>query len=490
MWFYRFLERHPEISMRKTQDLSVLLAQVSESRIRPWFSGAEEACRLQGIEIKDFDPGRIFNCDETGFPFNPSNTHVLAAKADKKVSELTGVSRQQITLLGCGSAAGDILNPLLIYPGKRWTFDPAVQFPEATYAKTKNGWIDGKVFFTWMTETFVPATAGLQKPVILFVNGHASHISLDIHNLCKEHDIFYYTLPAHASHILQPLDLVFYKNLMSEWSTAVRAFKNIHGYEIRQESFGYVLRDAWIKAYSRQKMARSFEAAGISPWNPDRVDYSKCQSAQVFAQPGQPSIPAALSTVQAPSVQPSTSAGPSSASALLLQPSTPAAPASPLQVQPSTSAAPASPLQPSTVQAPSVQPSTSAGPSSASALLLQPSTSAAPASPLQPAPASPLQPAPASPLQLSTSAAPESPLQPSTPAAPASPLQPSTPAAPASQLQPSTPAAQSSATSCSTNMPPAPVGSSTEPPTADLPSELTPSKETLEKVAVDGAWVG
>ncbi|GFR97512.1 YSIRK family gram-positive signal peptide, partial [Elysia marginata] len=89
--------------------------------------------------------------------------------------------------------------------------------------------------------------------------------------------------------------------------------------------------------------------------------------------------------------------------------------------------------------------------------------------------------APASPLQPSTPAASASPLQPSTPAAPASPLQPSTPAAPASPLQPSTPAAQSSATLCSTNMPPAPVGSSTEPPTAALPSELTPSKETLMK---------
>ncbi|GFS23240.1 tigger transposable element-derived protein 6-like protein [Elysia marginata] len=51
MWFYCFLKRHPEISMRKTQGLSVLRAQVSESRIRAWFAGAEEACRLQGIEI-------------------------------------------------------------------------------------------------------------------------------------------------------------------------------------------------------------------------------------------------------------------------------------------------------------------------------------------------------------------------------------------------------------------------------------------------------
>lgn len=84
-----------------------------------------------------------------------------------------------------------------------------------------------------VTQTFVPATASLEKQVIIFVDDYASHTSMAIHEVCKEHNIFYYLLPVHASHIIiQPLDLIFYKSLKTEWAAAARSFKQIHGHEI------------------------------------------------------------------------------------------------------------------------------------------------------------------------------------------------------------------------------------------------------------------
>lgn len=146
MWFYRFLKRHPSVSMRKTQDMSTLRAQVTEKRLL-----VQNCCRgfcggwsghFKGRPKKNL---QLLNCDETGFPFNPSNTHVLVAKEDKKVYQLSVDSRQQMTVLGCASAGGDLLEPLIIYPGQRFSFDPQHQFPGSSFARSHNGWIGGEL---------------------------------------------------------------------------------------------------------------------------------------------------------------------------------------------------------------------------------------------------------------------------------------------------------------------------------------------------------
>ena len=62
-------------------------------------------------------------------------------------------------------------------------------------------------------------------------DGYSSHYSEEIHDLCcVEHGIVYYLLHPHASHIMQPLDLVFYGSLKREWKRVMEDFKTIKGY--------------------------------------------------------------------------------------------------------------------------------------------------------------------------------------------------------------------------------------------------------------------
>ena len=46
--------------------------------------------------------------------------------------------------------------------------------------------------------------------LLLFLDGHKSHISLDLLEWAKERKIILFILPAHTSHILQPLDVSCY----------------------------------------------------------------------------------------------------------------------------------------------------------------------------------------------------------------------------------------------------------------------------------------
>jgi len=65
----------------------------------------------------------------------------------------------------------------------------------------------------------------LPRPIVLFADGHSSHYNEAVHDLCNENGITFYILKAHSSHIIQPLDLVFYGQLKREWSAAKSDFK-------------------------------------------------------------------------------------------------------------------------------------------------------------------------------------------------------------------------------------------------------------------------
>ena len=110
-------------------------------------------------------------------------------------------------------------------------------------------------------------------------------MNIDVHDFCSANKIVYYVLPAHASHIVQPLDLVFYGQLKAEWKKAVRDFKVIHNAAtVTKHTFSQVFKDAWQRAYTRDRVIGSFEASGLSPWNPERPDYSKCSSSLAFGK--------------------------------------------------------------------------------------------------------------------------------------------------------------------------------------------------------------
>ncbi|GFN92562.1 Jerky protein [Plakobranchus ocellatus] len=107
--------------------------------------------------------------------------------------------------------------PLLIFPGQRFSYDPLEGFPEAHLARSSNGWIDAEIFEGWLLHAFVPAVSHLPKPVLLFADGHKAHNTMTVHDICKEHGIIFYSLPSHASHVVQPLDLTTFKKLKQSW---------------------------------------------------------------------------------------------------------------------------------------------------------------------------------------------------------------------------------------------------------------------------------
>ena len=116
-------------------------------------------------------------------------------------------------MLCCASAAGFPLPPLIIFskcfPGGQYRFDGP---DDALYAKSESGWIDTELFITWFKQIFLKFAVP-QRPLLLLIDGHKSHMGLELVDLCRENNVILFCLPPHTTHALQPLDVSVFKSL-------------------------------------------------------------------------------------------------------------------------------------------------------------------------------------------------------------------------------------------------------------------------------------
>ena len=78
----------------------------------------------------------------------------------------------------------------------------------AVYVVNESGWMDSDSFLSWFKKLFLPAVSHLTKEaaVLLFLDGHHSHISVELIKLAQSSNIEILCLP--------PNTLTFYSHLM------------------------------------------------------------------------------------------------------------------------------------------------------------------------------------------------------------------------------------------------------------------------------------
>ena len=126
-----------------------------------------------------------------------------------------------------------------------------------------------ELFYGWIANHFVFNILP-PRPVVLLVDGHSTHIDIEISKFCNKNGILLYCLPAHSSHITQPLDVGFYGPLKQAWKKAVSEYScNNIGKSITKQTFAEVFKVAWENTVKVSTIVSSFRSAGIFP-----VDFS------------------------------------------------------------------------------------------------------------------------------------------------------------------------------------------------------------------------
>lgn len=67
-----------------------------------------------------------------------------------------------------------------------------------------SSWSNSSIFMTYLEEHFLKHVSTAASPLLILFDGHKSHVSLTLSEWGKAHNIIFYVLPSHTSHVTKP----------------------------------------------------------------------------------------------------------------------------------------------------------------------------------------------------------------------------------------------------------------------------------------------
>ena len=154
----------------------------------------------------------------------------------------------QITVLGCVNATGDFMSPYLMYPSQLMTVCMGYEnFPEAIFTQMDKGWMDADSFFEFICyfDAWVKKLK-IVHLVILWVDGHMSHLAAQTARFCHVNGIILFVLLGNATFIIQPFDSRIFSELKQAWVSPAHTFtKDDLSHLVMKGTFSRVFKMAW-----------------------------------------------------------------------------------------------------------------------------------------------------------------------------------------------------------------------------------------------------
>ncbi|XP_047002592.1 MFS-type transporter clz9-like [Schistocerca americana] len=266
-WLSGFLRRNPSVSIRKPQVTSLnRISAFNSSEVKLFFSNLTTV-----MDVHKFDASRIYNFDETGISTVQKPGKILAPKGAKQVDSATSWERgKNITACCAVSASGVYVPSMFILPRLRMT--PALQRggpPNSIYECSKNGWMTEEPFPKWLKHFANFTKASKDHTILLILDNHTSHVSLEAYNFCKDNGIVVVTLPPHCSHGLQPLDVAFFSSLKAAFNQECDNFMRSNPHQkITPYDICPIFSKAFMRIANIEKGISGFSKTGIFPLNP------------------------------------------------------------------------------------------------------------------------------------------------------------------------------------------------------------------------------
>ena len=176
-WWEKYCLRHPEISVRTTSALSYARAKGQNTEaLSSYFDILEDTFSEHKLHDK---PSLIFNIDETALPLSPAPIKGVCKKGTKTPNSITSGDKSQITVIGCVSAAGHCIPPMIIWDRKTLQADMTKgELPGTIYGLSSKGWVDQELFQIWFEFHFLHYAPPI-RPILLLMDGHSSHYCPD-----------------------------------------------------------------------------------------------------------------------------------------------------------------------------------------------------------------------------------------------------------------------------------------------------------------------
>ena len=206
-WCISFKKRHadafrckkPEILRKKRSD------NMSKENLNHFYDMVTKVYQETGLSDAADAAERIYNLDETGFNTNPCAKKLFFPKQARDAYMLTPNYRKTMyTVLFAGNAAGEYVPPMVVYKVKSLYQTWTEKGPDNCH---QSGWMEDYVLENWFKECFCSAVLTKVKPVIVYLDGHGSHLTYNTVLEAIKQGIEIICIPPSTSHALQPMDV-------------------------------------------------------------------------------------------------------------------------------------------------------------------------------------------------------------------------------------------------------------------------------------------
>ncbi|XP_030746042.1 uncharacterized protein LOC115874883 [Sitophilus oryzae] len=265
-WLKSFMSRH-RISLRTPESTSLgRLFGFNKVEVTRFFELLRET-RLK----YNFTADRIYNADESGLSTVPNKKpKILSPTGSRRVSKVASGERGKNTTVVCAmNAQGSYVPPFFIFGRVRMRPDLLNGCPPNSAGIAQpSGWMNTEAFVLYLKHFVKFVRPNTETPVLLIVDNHSSHTSLEAINYCRDNGVVMLGLPPHSTHRLQPLDVGFFGPLKTFYSqTCDNYLVNHPGKQITDKEVGRLFGQAYLRAATVGTAIKSFSACGIEPFN-------------------------------------------------------------------------------------------------------------------------------------------------------------------------------------------------------------------------------
>jgi hypothetical protein len=211
---------------------------------------------------------------------------IIAGKGVKQVTKCTSGERgHNVTTCCIINALGAALPPAMIFPRKNFKIHMTNGAPHGPLGlATSSGWMTLEIF-PQVIDHFIKYTlSSKEKPTLLIMDNHESHISLAVIEKAKENGVTILTLPPHCSHRLQPLDVSVYASFKAHYNSAVDNWM-LHHQPMTIYQVAECVGVAHDRSMTPSNIKSGFKRSGIFPFDRDVFNESDFMSSAVTDRP-------------------------------------------------------------------------------------------------------------------------------------------------------------------------------------------------------------